>query len=72
MNKTLFVDDEKSTQLLYNDEFTEEGYKVITSDNSQPIKPPQGKIILPHLFREQIEQGIKRLRHDLNRAEGGM
>jgi len=30
MNKILVVDDEKSMQLLYADELTEEGYQVIT------------------------------------------
>jgi DNA-binding NtrC family response regulator len=159
MNKILFVDDEKSIRLLYDDEFTEEGYHVITSNGdenlleiignkkpdvivmdrklgkidgaavlqkirkyyhdipvilctayanfkddmksigtdflvmkssdltelkniiklvigspneSQQKKIPEEKIILPHLFREQIEQGIKGLRHDMDSVKGGL
>jgi DNA-binding NtrC family response regulator len=72
MNKILFVDDEESFRLLYNDEFTEEGYHVITPNDSQPIKAAKEKIILPYLFREQIEQGIKGLRHDMDSLKGGL
>lgn len=31
MNRILIVDDEESIQILYADEFTEEGYEVITT-----------------------------------------
>jgi hypothetical protein len=72
MNRILFMVDEKSTRLLYNDGITEEGYHVITSDDSQPLKSPDDKIILPHLFKEQIEQGIKKLCNDLKKEEGGL
>jgi hypothetical protein len=62
MKKILFVDDE----------FTEKGYHVITPNDSQPIKPIKEKIILPQLFREQIEQGIKGLCHDTDGLKGGL
>ncbi len=37
MNKILFVDDEESIRLLYNDEFTEEGYHVIISNGDENL-----------------------------------
>ena len=72
MNKILFVDGEESTRLLYDDKLTKEGYKVIIPNDSQPIKPPEEKIILPRLFKEQIEQGIKGLCHDMDSLKGGL
>jgi DNA-binding response OmpR family regulator len=46
---------------------------ISPSDESQPKKSHEKneKIILPSLFREQIELGIKGLRHDLEDAKGG-
>ena len=37
MNKILFVDDEESIRLLYDDEFTEEGYHVITATGDENL-----------------------------------
>jgi DNA-binding response OmpR family regulator len=37
MNKILVVDDEKSMQILYTDELTEEGYQVITHGGSSGL-----------------------------------
>lgn len=159
MNKILFVEDEKSIRLLYEDEFTEEGYHVITSDGdenlleiignkkpdvivmdrklrklngteilqdirksyndipvilctayiyykddlkstgteflvikssdltelkniiklligppneSNPKKSSKEKMFLPSLFKEQIEQGIKGLCHDMDSLKGAL
>ncbi len=35
MTKILFVDDEASLRLLYSEEFSEEGYEVVTAANCQ-------------------------------------
>jgi len=37
MNKILVVDDEESIQIFYVDELTEEGYEVITTDDSSRL-----------------------------------
>ncbi|MBW1784980.1 MAG: response regulator [Deltaproteobacteria bacterium] len=37
MNRILVVDDDTAIQLLYTDEFTEEGYEVITTGNGSGI-----------------------------------
>ena len=37
MNKILIVDDEEAIQLLYSDEFTEEGYQVITAGGGEDL-----------------------------------
>lgn len=37
MNKILVLDDDKSIQLLYSDELTEEGYQVVTSGDGSRL-----------------------------------
>lgn len=37
MNKILVLDDNKSIQLLYSDELTEEGYQVVTSGDGSRV-----------------------------------
>ena len=37
MNKILIVDDEEAIQLLYSDEFIEEGYQVITASGGEDL-----------------------------------
>lgn len=73
MNKILFVNDEESIRLLYDDEFTDEGYHVITATGDENLlkiignKKPDVVVIdrkLGKLDGAEVLQEIRSSYHD--------